>query len=129
MQHKKPAVGKKANTKSGAKNAEAKGALVLLKQGMAKGELKSGIVLFGPDVLLEGKPGAFLATNRKWEIAIFYPIEEEGTAHQIRHAIGELMGHRFRDVKQRLEDTEAEHFRSRIFSGQIFRSAMAVREY
>ncbi len=129
MQHKKAAVSKKANGKAAQRNADAKEAAALLAQEMKKRELKSGIVLFGPDVLLEGKPGAFLATDRKWEIAIFYPIEEEGTAHRIRHDIGELMGHRFRDVKRRLEDNEADHFRSRVFSSQIFRSAMAVRDY
>ena len=94
----------------------------------AKPAAKSGIILFGPDVLPYGKPGASLFAGRSWEIAIYFPDEEQGTAWKIRNEIHELVRRKFQDVHRRLEDSQASFHNSHA-TAQTFRSALHVPNY
>jgi hypothetical protein len=129
---KKPSVSRKENMTAG-KPSEGPPELVRriakeLRATGAKPGAKSGIILFGPDVMPYGKPGASLYAERSWEIAIYFPDEEQGTAWKVRNEIHELMRRKFRDVHQRLEDSQASFHNSHT-TAQTFRSALHVPNY
>lgn len=129
---KKPSVSKKENEMV-RKPSEGPPELVrrIAKELRATGTklgTKSGIILFGPDVLPYGKPGASLYAERAWEIVIYFPDEEQGTAWKVRNEIQDLLRRKFRDVLRRLEDSQTAFYNSHT-AAQTFRSALHVANY